>query len=38
VLTCTSQQWEVFVAAVKNGAFDGKPQGSGVFRDCPFVS
>jgi Domain of unknown function (DUF397) len=25
VLTCTSQQWEVFVAAVKDGAFDGKP-------------
>ena len=24
VLTCTSQQWEVFVAAVKDGAFGGE--------------
>lgn len=25
VLTCTSQQCEVVVAAVKDGTFDGKP-------------
>jgi hypothetical protein len=25
VLTCTSQQWEVFVAAVQDGAFNAEP-------------